>query len=125
MMKRLLLALVLLIPGKAWALCAGQATTPIFPFSFETLTVSNTALPITAAKLSTGDGIPPLAAYMTVETDSIRFRVDGLAPTATVGQLVTSGQTLEICGQNALNKFRMIRVTTYSTVQYTVYKGTP
>lgn len=85
-------------------------------YAFETLTVSTTALPFTVAvyapSLATGQslGDPPcVLATGTVETNPTRYRVDGLAPTASVGHLVSAGQTFTVEGVPAVRSFRIIR----------------
>lgn len=74
---------------------------------FETMTVDNTAA-----------GIGPTAATKTnataaffgpVETADVRWRVDGTAPTASVGHLLPVQKTLYIEGSDLINKILFIR----------------
>lgn len=99
---------------------AGQGLSPCpqagAAFDFDTLTVSTTAVGLTAAKVDLAN-----AAYMTLEgTNGIRWRIDGQVPTATVGHLFEppgtgsagSGSGMWLCGRNSLLSLRMIRAST-------------
>ncbi len=87
-------------------------------YNFETLTVSSTALPVTESKRVPGANLAACRyLFCTVETDAVRYRLDGTAPTATVGHLVQVGQNIEIHGEENVQNFRVIRVTTDATVQ--------
>ncbi len=70
---------------------------------FETLTVSATALQITEA-LRDFD-----RAYITVESQIVRYRVDGGVPTATVGIRLLVNDILELHGKSEVENFRVIR----------------
>lgn len=85
-------------------------------FDFETLTISSSAVSLTEATYDPTPG--PGAAYtlMSVEADQIRFRLDGTAPTATVGHLVNVGDTIELHGNDNIRNFRAIRVTADATL---------
>ena len=86
---------------------------------YSTLTVSNTALVVATACSPT---MPERAkgAEMTVETDAIRFRIDGDAPTSTEGTLLNIGDILNYDSwttpranwRSVLNAIQVIRVTT-------------
>jgi hypothetical protein len=54
------------------------------------------------------DFLPAKEALLVVETNSIRYRVDGVAPAAGVGQILTAGQSILIQGIDNLRKFRCI-----------------
>lgn len=99
-----------------------QYTEERAPFAFETITVSSTALGFTTAT-AFPTGLPPAdAAFVSVETDSIRYRVDGLNPTDTVGHLVASGGSFWVYGTLNCRKLRMIRVTNDATIRVTYYR---
>ena len=86
-------------------------------YDFETLTVSSTALPVTESKRVPGANIGRCRyLFCTVETDQVRYRLDGGAPTATVGHLVSVGQNIEVHGEENVQNFRIIRVTADATV---------
>jgi len=78
---------------------------------FEKITVSDTAVGLTASKLSPSGKSQPLAALITVETAACRIRVDGTDPTADVGHLLSSGDSIVIHGADNLGRFRAIRST--------------
>lgn len=87
----------------------------IRPIAKETLTVSSTALPLAAPPANGAAN----CAVITVETDQVRFWVDGSTPTASVGHLLNVGDELELRGGDELTKFRVIRVTADATLQVT------
>jgi len=93
-------------------------------YEFETLTVTNAAKAFTSAKLSATGKENAIRAIVTVEDDSIRYRVDGSDPSATVGHLVYAGGTITIEGITNLTRFRAFRVTTDAkiTVSYERYE---
>ncbi len=85
------------------------------PSDHETLTISNAAIGLTAAKAGAA-----FLAEVVCETDQIRYWKDGGTPTTTQGILVGSGErfylwTVEITG------FRGIRVTNDAVLQVTYY----
>ena len=61
------------------------------------------------------------AAVFTVDTDQLRYRVTGNAPTASVGHLVNVNQEKTIYGRKNLLKFLAIRVTTDMSIFVTYY----
>jgi len=69
---------------------------------FQKLAVSTSAVSLT---------IPADAftAYVQVETDSIRYRTDGTAPTSTDGTLAYPGQVIEITEYEQLKNFKAIQ----------------
>ena len=72
--------------------------------NFESVTVSTTALALTEnlAELSS-------EAFITVESQAVRYRIDGQVPTASVGHVVEAGGVIELSGYWELDKFRVIR----------------
>lgn len=92
------------------------------PVGFETITVSSAALGFTSAT-AFPDGLPAAdMAILTVETDAIRYRADGVAPTASVGHQAAANSAVTVYGTSCLRKFRMIRVTNDATVFVSYYK---
>lgn len=90
------------------------------PYDFETLTVDNTAagIPLTAEKLTSDPR--PKRAFLTFETAQCRVRLDGTAPTSTVGHLYNPTQSLLLEGYAQLNNFKAIRTgATSATIQVT------
>ena len=121
--RRALLVLALLGATSAWA-AVNDCSGPLFPIpgSFEELDVSSTALPFTVAKYAPTGGDPGILAQCTVEDDAVRVRTDGLAPTATVGDLWPVGSKFYVCGLQNLKNFRVIRVTGDADLSCTYYR---
>ena len=90
---------------------------------YEAITVSSTAIGFTAAKIlpTTGDfkAHRCQAVFATLETDSIRFTLDGTTPTNLIGHLLTSGQNLTIRNAVDIVNFRAIRVTSDASLKVT------
>ena len=74
--------------------------------AFETLTIEGTGLGFTAATIA---GLSH--AVVTVETAPVRFRLDGTAPTASVGHLLNIGDVLEFDSPEQLAGVLFIRTT--------------
>ena len=92
-------------------------------YDYEAVTVSNTAIGCTVAKLTftptLGNARKAHEIHVTVETDSIRYRFDGSDPSATVGHLAAAGTVISLKGPHNLARFKMIRVTTDASVKIT------
>lgn len=80
-------------------------------YASEAITVDNTSGGVGfSTTLINGDGHPQAqTATCTLETATIRYQIDGTAPTAAVGMLVAIGQTFTLSGNKALRQFRAIR----------------
>lgn len=90
-------------------------------YAYEAITVSSTAIGFTAAKLSSaeslyGRGIKEV--LVTVETNPIRFTVDGTTPTSTVGHLLNAGDIYTCNGEDA-TKFLAIRTGSDASIKCT------
>lgn len=89
--------------------------------AFGTQTVSTTALSLeaftdfTQAQVDRANRI-----IVTVETNSIRYRYDGTAPTTSVGHLLTAGTRLELVGNDNIQKLQVIRASADGTVMVTL-----
>ena len=83
---------------------------------FESITVSSSAIGPTAAMIADDKGQAPYYALFTVETNSVRFRMDGTDPTASVGHKVDAGQNVEIHGKGNVARIKFIAVTADATV---------
>ena len=72
--------------------------------AFESITVSSTALALT-------ENLSEVAslAFITVESQAVRYRIDGQDPTASVGHVIEAGGNLTLEGPWELDKFRVIR----------------
>ena len=87
--------------------------TPLLSYqNKESITVSSAALPLTA---NLADSYSD--ALITVETDAVRFWLDGTAPTASLGHKLDVGDVLVLTGRAELDGFRVIRVTTDATLR--------
>ena len=72
------------------------------PIGFEALTVSTTAVGLTATDGAT-------QAEITVELADVRVRSDGVDPTATVGHLILDGAVISLSSAKDIAAFRAIR----------------
>lgn len=77
------------------------------PFDFETVTVADSAIGLTASKLSVSP--KPKQAFLTLESGQIRYRIDGTDPTSSVGHIMLPMQSLLLEGYNQLKNFKSIR----------------
>jgi hypothetical protein len=83
------------------------------PGAYEKISV-DTAIGLTVAKIAVGRDT---AVLIGVETDQIRFRCDGTAPTSAEGILVDAGQKFTLYGNEVLNNLLMIKVTSAASVK--------
>ena len=87
----------------------------------ESITVSSTAVGFTSTTRTptTGDfkNMTARIAHCMVETDNIRYRVDGTNPTSTTGHLKYASSEFYIMGTTAIKKFRAIRTSTDATLK--------
>lgn len=92
---------------------------------FESITVSTTAIGFTASKIlqneTGGFKRRCTKALFTVETNSIRFRLDGTAPTATVGHLMAAGDSFLVTGDTNITNMKLIRQSADATVMVTYF----
>lgn len=96
-----------------------------YTVTFEQLTVANSSVGFTAAKIS---GSPQaFQATCRLETAEIRYTFDGTTtPTSSVGTLWEPGETLQFTGHDILVAFRAIRTGATSGVLDCHYAvGTP
>lgn len=80
-------------------------------FAFEKLTVTTgSAVSFTSSVYDPSPitGKQAWTAYVSVETDSIRYRTDGTAPNASTGHQVAAGDSFEITGEADIRNFRAI-----------------
>lgn len=83
---------------------------PKVGFDFEVITVSSTAVGLTASKYAPAGAERADSAFLTLEGGEIRYRYDGTNPTASVGHRLSDGGYVVLIGQNQLEKFKAIRV---------------
>jgi len=101
-------------------------TDEVTPIDYATLTVSNAA-----GGVGLADATPAITAgrtvkraVITLETDQVRWRCDGTAPTASEGHLMEVGSALSFMSngyQQTLNKIKFIRVTGDAALKITYY----
>jgi hypothetical protein len=110
MTLRALAVLVLLMASDTEAGPGGCGKSDsLTPYAFEQITVSTTAIGFTQATVFPSGDEPGIMAVLTVETADVRYRVDGLDPTAAVGDRVSASGTLTVCGVPSLRKLKFIR----------------
>jgi len=85
---------------------ADEQKTPTSYYAFETVTVADSSIGLTAATFD-----QQRFALITLETAPVRFRLDGSAPTSTVGHLLEVGDILELDSNEQLVAVRFIRTT--------------
>lgn len=78
---------------------------------------SGAQLPLTVSSTSTSQALTvptgAIAAFVTCETNNVRYRLDGSLPTATVGHLLSAGDPpLFLRGTAMLTNFRTISMST-------------
>lgn len=92
------------------------------PFAFEQITVSSTAVGFTTATFApSGSGKADMA-VVDVETNAIRYRADGLNPTAAVGSPIAASGSFTVCGQASIQVVRFIRQTADATLDVHYYR---
>lgn len=91
-------------------------------FAFETITVSSVSIGFTAATYAPTGEQQAFAALVSLETNAIRFRSDGTAPTAAVGHAVSAGSNIEVCGTANVRNFRMIRQSADATATVSYFR---
>jgi len=92
-------------------------------YAHESITVSNTAVGLTAANIRKADELfrqQCKKVLITVESNPIRFTIDGTIPTTTVGHLLNPSDIYECDGADAF-KFKAIRTGSDATIQCTYY----
>lgn len=77
--------------------------------AFEQITVANTAIGFTSARITPPGFNQAQLASCRLRTAQISFTYDGTVPTASVGTLLEVGELLSVTGQDNLVRFRAIR----------------
>lgn len=88
------------------------------PTGFQKLTVGDTVVGFTIPTT-----VQCRAVIFSVETDQIRFKVDGNDPTTTDGLLLNSGDVVELTNVDMITNFKAHRVTTDATIQIHYFGG--
>lgn len=105
MRRLILLAAVLALSVTAHA----QQSSQLQAIGWEVITVAASSVGFTAATLNPDGAGPATRCYGRLETGEIRFRIDGGAPTSSVGLLLEIGEQITIDGPANLSRFRAIR----------------
>jgi hypothetical protein len=94
------------------------------PISYVAITVSTSAVGLTAANLDPAAGPRPDAVVISVEAQPIRYRVDGTDPTSTEGHPAVDGDVIVLRSHQALKQLRAIRSgATDATLRVTYYRS--
>lgn len=80
-------------------------------FAFENVTVTTDTARLTASVFTPAAGAPAKGAYITIQTEDVRYRFDSGVPSATVGHFVVANGKITLSGQNNLENARFIRDT--------------
>jgi hypothetical protein len=99
MKKVLILISVLLFANITWA----------DSYDYESITVSTTAIGVTASKLSPSNSEKVKILTCSAETAQMRFRIDGTDPTSAEGHLIEIGDILTIGNYKDISLFKAIR----------------
>lgn len=94
--------------------------------STEQLTIADSAVSLASATVSPPGG--PAAQYCRgiLETAEVRARVDGTAPTASVGPVIPPGALVELRGADTIRRFQAIRTgSTSGVLALTCYGSAP
>jgi hypothetical protein len=79
-------------------------------FAFEQITVSNSAITLTASIYRVdSSGEKAKRALITCEDAQIRYTYDGTTPTSTVGHILNPMDTLVLTGSDNISNFKAIR----------------
>jgi len=92
---------------------------------YEALTIDDTegGIGFTSGEIkpSSGDfsGKTCQEVFCSLETDDVRFTLDGTAPTSSIGHLLKSGESLTISHPRDIANFRAIKVTLDASLKVT------
>ncbi len=91
------------------ALASAEGTNP---YDFESLTVSTTAVGLSSSKYDLTNADPNLRTrkvQCAVETAAVRYRLDGTAPTSSVGEILYANDRLILTQPKEISQVRFIR----------------
>lgn len=89
---------------------------PKVAFAFETISATGIAQGLTVATFKPSGSAIASEAFLTLSGGDIRYRYDGIAPTASVGHLLSDGGYLRLKGQHQLENFKFILTGTRTGV---------
>lgn len=92
------------------------------PADYEAITVSDTAIGLTAAKYNH----KTVKAYITCEDADLRYRIDGTDPTSSEGHALASGDALTLISLVEIQQFKAIRSGgSNAAIRVTYYETLP
>jgi hypothetical protein len=95
----------------------------LIPYAKETLTVNDSATPLTLSVYKIGQHEEIQRVYITVEDADIRYWTDGSDPVAdSEGHLVTAGSAIELTLHKSVTGFRAIRNASTDAVLQVTYE---
>jgi hypothetical protein len=103
----------------AFVVCLGLSGSAATHKTFETVTVADTALGLTSTTYAPAGKPQMQACTARVETAEIRIRWDGIAPTASVGLVLSALDTFTVTSNEDISQVKMIRTgATSATVTF-------
>ena len=106
----------------AWLLWAVVLASPVLAqqariayFAAQTVTSSAAVTVCQGVTACTADTVTNQA-FVSIETNPIRWRADGTAPTTTTGHLANAGATISLAGHQNVVNFKMIATGSSATV---------
>jgi hypothetical protein len=125
----LLFLIVGLIPGLISPTVLLGQQQPVVPYDSETLTIDNTTIGFTSAKITNIDPVATANANVAVFTVNcatgtaciLRFTIDGSTPTTSHGLRALYGDTVSITGHVAIVNFKSTRETSTSVIFDSTY----
>ena len=88
---------------------------------YEAITVSDTAIGFTTAKIAMAAGEKCKEAFCVLEDNDVRFTLDGTTPTSSTGTLLLAGENLTLDNEEDIINFRVIRVSSNASLKC-IYK---
>ena len=88
------------------------------PAAFETLTISTSAVQLDSGKYSE----KTVGALVTFEDGPVRFRLDGVDPTSSVGHRADDGTSIYLNGHGEVSQFSVIAGAGSGTAMVTFYE---
>lgn len=85
--------------------------------------LSHEALAVSSTAVSLVNGDAASYALVTVDSNTIRFRIDGVDPTASTGHALAAGGTLELIDREQVRRFRAIRESADATLRVTYFRA--
>ena len=81
----------------------------IVAFASESLTVSTTSVSLSATVYQPAGAVPARQAFITIETNSIRYVLDGATPSPSNAILVGTSTSIRLSNLSDIGDFRAVR----------------